>query len=123
MSNFQIQEALSPLTSMGSAFETSARLFVSRLLKCPLYVFSNRFVYTGGLQTMAREGAKSGPRSHFIRPQRHFVNNEKVINSEKVCDLKECNMTRKKCPVLGLLCDSLWPSDKKIWKSPDYTLH
>jgi len=24
--------------------------------------------------------AKSGPRSHFIRVQRHFVNNEKIIH-------------------------------------------
>ena len=29
--------------------------------------------------------AKSGPRSHFIRPQRHFVNNEKIMFLRNVC--------------------------------------
>jgi len=28
---------------------------------------------------------KSGPRSLFIRPQRHFVNNEKLTSLQKTC--------------------------------------
>jgi len=40
--------------------------------------------------------AKSGPRSHFILPQRHFVSNEKTVYSiyEKFADLAECNTSQ-----------------------------
>jgi len=36
--------------------------------------------------------AETGPRSRFIHPQRHFVNNEKINIYEKFVDLVEVNV-------------------------------
>jgi len=38
--------------------------------------------------------AKSGSRNYFIRPQIHFVHNEKIIYIRKCIDLVECNISR-----------------------------
>ena len=60
-----------------------------------------------------------GPRarSHFIRPQRYFVKNEKIINLHKICwfiTYPEKSVLRR-YPDFELLCSTLWPSDKKVW--------
>ena len=55
---------------------------------------------------------KSCPRSHFILPQSHFANNEKIIFSRNICWLGRMWLIAKqshyvRCPALQLLCNSL----------------
>jgi len=60
-------------------FTVSNQIVQGRVLSPIVFI-----VYIGGLQTTtsgtnpAREAISSGPRSYFIRSQRHFVNNEKT---------------------------------------------
>ena len=65
--------------------------------------------------------AKSGPRSHFIQPQRHFPNNEK--NKRTICSFggNRSNHINVKFTVLELLCNS-WcvPRDKNVWRPFKY---
>ena len=56
--------------------------------------------------------AKSGQRSHFIRPQRHFLIMKKYYIYKNLVDLVECDISRNnhitlRCPTLEPLCNSL----------------
>jgi len=58
--------------------------------------------------------ARFGPLSHFIRPQRHFVNNEKTAYLRSICWFARmhCNISRNnhinvRCPALEQLCKNL----------------
>ena len=87
-------------------------------------------VYTRGLQTTARgpnparEAILSGPQSYFIQPQRHLVNNEKIIYWRKFVDLVHYNISgnmRKMSGPQTAVHELMWPSNKKVWSPLVYT--
>jgi len=50
-----------------------------------LHILYNATYCCGYIGGLGQESPNYGPRSLFIRPQRHFVNIEKIIYSRNIC--------------------------------------